>query len=1215
MHNTDETEIRGNLYTAVRIGLASPETIRSWSQGEVTRPETINFRTHRPARDGLFCERIFGPERDFECSCGKYRGIRFKGMQCDRCGVQVGHSRARRNRMGHIELASPVVHLWFFKLKPSVLAHLFGIKVRDIEKVVYYQSHIVVDPGDAPLARYQLLADEELRQARALYGEGFQAGMGAAAIRDMLAGLDLTQLTRDLRRELDELARGSSRSAERHKKLVQRLKIVQGLLDSGNNPAWMVLSCLPVIPPDLRPVVLLESGNYASSDLNDLYRRVLQRNLRLRKLLDCDAPEIILRNERRLLQQAVDALFDNDRCENPVLGASKRPLKSLAGLIHGKEGRFRQNLLGKRVDYSGRSVIVVGPELKLHQCGLPKVMALELYQPLVIGHLLRSGAATSISRARRMIQRRDETIWDALAEVMQGHPVLLNRAPTLHRMGIQAFEPILVEGHAIRLHPLVCKGFNADFDGDQMAVHLPLSVEARAEAWERMTPAQNVFSPANGQPIITPSKDMVLGCYYLTARTGAAEAGPVRTFASPAEVLLAHGQNKLGVHAPIRVRLPAERVVIGEQAPEAVRAGGRHRLVATTAGRVLFNEALPAGLPFYDLPLTSKNLSKIIADCQARAGREATLTLLERIKEIGFREATRSGLSFAAADLLTPAAKAELIARAEHEVEGLRRHTDNGDLTEEERLLRVIEVWKRTISAIQDRLASELAEDRRDGQPINPIHAMVQSGARGSVEQVRQLSGIRGLMTRPSGEVIETPITSSFREGLSSLEYFTSTHGARKGLVDTAMKTSDSGYLTRRLVDVAQNVVVMEEDCGTRAGVRKPARAERIVGRVSCETITDPVSDEVLVREDALITREMAQAVEKAQLPGVRVRSPLTCSARRGVCRRCYGMDRSTGELVERGLAVGVIAGQSIGEPGTQLTMRTFHIGGVASAQDITMSLPRIIELFEAREPAHPTVLAECDGVVRLGNPGERIKGQAVIFVRAGGGEVAHLVPDSARPIVENGDRVEKGQALSTGQPHPQDVLRLLGLEAVRAYLVDEVQAVYRKESVDLDDKHVEVIVSQMLGKVKVRHPGDSALLPDQVLDRAAVAQINARLERSVKVVKARSSSLAEGAVVERRAFEVECQRLRALGQEVPTAEPARRVEARVLLLGVTRAALHAESFLSAASFQETKTVLAEAALVGKVDPLCGLKENVLLGQLVPAGTGFRPAEGGESRA
>jgi DNA-directed RNA polymerase subunit beta' len=1158
MHPDPLDGLRIDDCSSVRLGLASPEDILRQSCGEVTNPDTINYRTARPVGGGLFCERIFGPERDWECGCGKYRGIKYKGMRCDRCGVVVAHSRTRRKRLGHIELAVPVVHLWFFRLRPSILAHLLGLKAREVERLVYLKDHVVLDPGPTGLEAGQLLTDDELHAARADHGNAFDAGTGAEAIARMLAGLDLAALASQLRDELADVSRRAHVSAEAQRRLVQRLKVVRDLLHSGNEPQWMVLRRLPVIPPDLRPVVLLETGNYASSDLNDLYRRVLQRNARLRKLLDLHAPEIIIRNEKRLLQQAVDALFDNARCERPVLGTGQRPLKSLADMLKGKQGIFRQNLLGKRVDYSARSVIVVGPRLALHQCGLPKVIALELFQPFIVGRLIKSGAAATIQKARRLIKERAPVVWEALAEVIQGHHVLLNRAPTLHRMGIQAFEPVLVEGNAIQLHPLVCKAFNADFDGDQMAVHLPLSVQARREARERMTPASNVFSPANGLPIITPSKDMVLGCYYLTASRGGA---PGKAFASPGEVILAHAQGKLGVHDGVRVRLPGDREVVGE---------GTGPLVATTVGRVLFNDVLPEGMPFYDLPLTGKNLNRIIADCQERLGRPATLALLERVKEVGFREATRSGLSFAAADLRTPADKARILAETDAVVGKVRALFEDGYLGAEERAEGVIALWKKATEKVRDALAEELAAE---GPDLNPIHAMLASGARGSAEQLGQLAGMRGLMTRPSGEVLETPIRSSFKEGLGVLEYFSSTHGARKGLVDTALNTASSGYLTRKLADVAQNVVVSAQDCGTTRGVRKAARygqdlADVLRGRVCLEEVRHPVTDDLLVGDGGLISAGQARALEGLGLEGVLVRSPLTCEAGRGVCRLCYGADLSTGGLVEEGLAVGIIAAQSIGEPATQLVMRIFHHGGTASAPDITTGLPRVIELFEAHKLDRAALLAEVSGVVRLGRPGERLRGRPVVFVKPDGGpERAHRVPAGRLAAVKAGQEVQAGQALTDGPVSPHDLLRTAGLEATQAWLLEEIQKVYREQGIDVDDRHVELILARMLARVKVRDPGDSDLLPGAVVERSTLKAVNGRLGRG------------------KRARAASC---------VP------------LLLGVSRAALQAEGFLSAASFQETTRVLAEAALAGKEDELSGLKENVLLGKLIPAGSGYR---------
>ncbi|MFG0334470.1 MAG: DNA-directed RNA polymerase subunit beta', partial [Maioricimonas sp. JB049] len=908
---------RVNDYRAVKISLASPHDIRSWSFGEVKKPETINYRTYRPERDGLFCERIFGPEKDWECACGKYRGMKYKGMICDRCGVKVTHSRVRRKRMGHIELAAPVVHIWFFKSMPSRLGALLNMKTTSLEKVIYFQDYVVVDPGDTPLRKCQMLTEEEYRQAREKYGEGsFEADMGAEAIFKLLASVNLSEESVKLRQELRETG-----SQQKAKDLVKRLKIVEALRDSDNRPEWMVLQCTPVIPPDLRPLVLLDSGNFATSDLNDLYRRIINRNNRLKKLVDLNAPEVIIRNEKRMLQQSVDALFDNNRCKRPVLGSSNRPLKSLTDMIKGKQGRFRENLLGKRVDYSARSVIVVGPELELHQCGLPKKIALELFQPFVIRRLKELGHADTIKSAKRMLERKDEEVWDILDEVITNHPVLLNRAPTLHRMGIQAFEPTLVEGNAIRIHPLVCKGFNADFDGDQMAVHLPLSIEAQVEASTLMMSTHNVFSPANGQPIITPSQDIVMGCAYCTLKRPGLE-GEGMVFSSTAEAITAYQQGKVHRHAIVKVRLPKDKRVKGEGA-DSYKPGG---LIETTVGRVLFNDSLPESMAYYNLGMRSKDLSNVISDCYLENGRRATIGLLDRMKEIGFRESTRSGLSFATSDLVTAPNKDKVIADAESQVLKQQKLYDRGIITSQERYNKVIDLWTHAREQITEVMKHELEHDVRDaGRYVNPIHLMADSGARGGVEQIRQLAGMRGLMAKPSGEIIETPIKSNFREGLTVLEYFSSTHGARKGLADTALKTADSGYLTRKLADICQNMVVTQYDCGTTKGVTRGVLyrgekvevrlADAIRGRVSRQNIVHPITDEVVVRENDLITVDISRKIEEMGLERIQVRSPMTCEADLGVCRLCYGMDLSTGSLVEEGLAAGIIAAQSIGEP------------------------------------------------------------------------------------------------------------------------------------------------------------------------------------------------------------------------------------------------------------------------------------------------------------
>jgi DNA-directed RNA polymerase subunit beta' len=1406
----EHTYDRINDYGAVRISLASPHDIRSWSFGEVKKPETINYRTYRPEKDGLFCEKIFGPEKDWECSCGKYRGMKYKGMVCDRCGVKVTHSRVRRKRMGHIELAAPVVHIWFFKAMPSRLGTLLDMKTANLEKIIYFQDYVVIDPGSTPLKKHQLLTEEEYRQKREEYGEAFEADMGADAIRKMLENLNLVELSKQLREELNTVLKKDKSSKQKQRDLVKRLKVVEALRDSSNKPEWMVLSCIPVIPPDLRPLVLLDSGNFATSDLNDLYRRIINRNNRLKKLVDLNAPEVIIRNEKRMLQQSVDALFDNNRCKRPVLGSSNRPLKSLTDMIKGKQGRFRENLLGKRVDYSARSVIVVGPELKLHQCGLPKKIALELFQPFIIRRLKELGHADTIKSAKKMLERKDEQVWDILEEVTRSHPVLLNRAPTLHRMGIQAFEPVLIEGNAIRIHPLVCKGFNADFDGDQMAVHLPLSIEAQVEATVLMMSTNNIFSPANGNPIITPSQDIVMGCYYLTAVRGdgteKVEVGDGMIFHSPQEVFLAFASGKVGTHARIQVRLPFDKKLIGETKYDGktivdVLDRKPNGLVSTTVGRVIFNDILHPRMPFYDLALTSKNLSRIIADCYQMLGRRETIDLLDRMKEIGFRESTRSGLSFATDDLKTPKIKDEVIREKDKEVEKLRRQYERGLLTEKERYNKVVDLWTEALKVIRDQLMKELENDRRDGKPyLNPIFLMAHSGARGGVEQIRQLAGFRGLMARPSGEILETPIKANFKEGLTVLEYFSSTHGARKGLADTALKTADSGYLTRKLADVAQNVVVTMHDCGTTKGVTKVAiykgeeiersLSEAIRGRVARNAIMD--RGEQIVAENEMISANKARELERRGIDKVVVRSPMTCKAPLGVCRLCYGMDLSTGALVEEGMAVGIIAAQSIGEPGTQLTMRTFHIGGVATkvaaaessvrakkagivkferlnivtndaneqivlsrngeidlisngelverhsvpygarllvkdhqqvtagqelcnwdphstpifgeiggivryeeivenetmrrerdasgadrmvimehrgelhpqiaivddrgqtlasyyipekaylevkegqkvaagtllaktpreqsgTQDITGGLPRVTEVFEARRPRDPAVLATVSGRVRLG---EKKRGKRIIWIqpedengRPIGEEREHQVPPGKQLRVHTGDLVRAGDALVEGPKVPHDILEIRGQEEVQNYLVQEVQAVYRAQRVDIDDKHIEIIVAQMLRKVKVKDTGDTGLLPGSVMDKFKFEEVNERLiKECVKIKDPGDSRFEAGKIVSREAFEEEKARLQEIKKKPPTWEAPRPATSDVVLLGITKAAVQSESFISAASFQETTKVLTEAALAGKVDHLVGLKENVILGHLIPAGTGFRHYQEGEVR-
>jgi DNA-directed RNA polymerase subunit beta' len=1379
---------RINDYTSVKISLARPHDIRSWSFGEVKKPETINYRTYRPEKDGLFCERIFGPEKDWECACGKYRGMKYKGMICDRCGVKVTHSRVRRKRMGHIELAAPIVHIWFFKAMPSRLGSLLAMKTTSLEKVIYFQDYVVVDPRETPLKPQQLLTEEEFRQAKEQYGEGmFDADMGAEAIRKLLRNLDLVKLSEDLRVELKETG-----SKQKAKDLINRLKTVEAIRDSDNKPEWMVLDVIPVIPPDLRPLVLLDSGNFATSDLNDLYRRIINRNNRLKKLVDLNAPEVIIRNEKRMLQQSVDALFDNNRCKRPVLGSSNRPLKSLTDMIKGKQGRFRENLLGKRVDYSARSVIVVGPTLRLHQCGLPKKIALELYQPFIIRRLKELGHADTIKSAKKMLERKDDEVWDILEEVIRNHPVLLNRAPTLHRMGIQAFEPILVEGNAIRLHPLVCRGFNADFDGDQMAVHLPLSIEAQVEAHTLMMSTHNIFSPANGSPIISPSQDVVMGSYYISMSVPEAPGDGMK-FSSPEEVLMAYASGKVHTHAKIEVRLPASRCL----REDLGKAGAGGKRIKTTVGRIAFNSMLPEGMPYYNSPLRSGELAKVISDCYELLGRRATIDLLDDMNRLGFHTATRSGLSFATDDLVTPESKPKIIAAAEKEVLKRNKLYQRGIITEGERYNQVLDAWTHAREQITTEMMASLEGDFREGGYVNPIFLMAHSGARGGVEQMRQLGGMRGLMAKPSGKIIETPIKANFREGLTVLEYFSSTHGARKGLADTALKTADSGYLTRKLADVAQNVVVTTDDCGTTQGITKGViyrgekvevgLADSIRGRVSRTNIVNPITDEVIVGENELITADIARKIEELGLEKIQVRSAMTCEAALGVCRLCYGMDLSTGSLVEEGMAVGIIAAQSIGEPGTQLTMRTFHIGGVGQrdveqsdikakkggvvkhtrlrvvindkdqqvvlgrngeivlvdekgreiekyevpngailhvrendevpmgallcewdphsipilaetggkvryedliegetlrierdpsghvrrvimehkgethpqiviedpksgqildfhymperahlevaegeiispgtllaktprevtgTQDITGGLPRVTEIFEARKPKDPAVIAEIDGTVEL--LGEKKRGKRTIIVRSESGiEREHLVSHNKHLRVHAGDRVRAGEALVDGPLVPHDILRISGEEAVQTYLTREIQNVYRSQRVEINDKHIEIIVSQMLRKVRVESPGDTNLLPGSVIDKFEFREANTRLGECLKITEKGDSDFAIGTIVPKDTLDQVNAQIESLGGEIAKGTRPKKATASTQLLGITKAAVQSGSFISAASFQETTKVLTEAALAGKVDELVGLKENVILGHLIPAGTGFRTIHDSEVR-
>lgn len=1306
-----------NTFDSVSIRIASPEAIRKWSRGEVRKPETINYRTLKPEKDGLFCERIFGPTRDWECSCGKYKRIKHKGIVCDRCGVEVTQSKVRRERMGHIELVTPVSHIWFFKTMPSRIGNVLDLSVRSLEKVLYYEEYIVIDPKETPLKPRQLLTEDEHIKAQEQYGPGsFVAGMGAEAIRNLLKDLELDKLVQKYQRAVKV-----SKSKQARARAIKILKIVDAMKKSGNKAEWMILEVIPVIPPDLRPLVALDGGRFATSDLNDLYRRVINRNNRLRKLLDLKAPDVIIRNEKRMLQEAVDALFDNGRHGRPVLGAGNRPLKSLSDMLKGKQGRFRQNLLGKRVDYSGRSVIVIGPELKIHQCGLPKKMALELFEPFIIRKLKERGHVHTIRSAKKMVERVKPEVWDILEEVISEHPVLLNRAPTLHRLGIQAFEPVLIEGKAIRVHPLVCAAFNADFDGDQMAVHVPLSMEAQMEARILMLSANNIFSPANGSPITTPSQDIVLGVYYLTKMNSGLK-GEGSVFADANEAFVAYAENEVHKHAKCKLRIPSGEVV------------------ETSVGRILFNQVLPKGFRFVNEVVGKSKLSKIIAECYRQFGHFEVIQLLDRLKALGFEEATRAGISIGIDDIQVPKAKENLLNEARKDVHAIENQYKNGLITDGERYNKVIDIWTHTTDRVADTMFENL-------DPFNPIFMMADSGARGSKQQIRQLAGMRGLMAKPSGEIIESPIVANFREGLTVLEYFISTHGARKGLADTALKTADSGYLTRRLVDVAQDVIISEIDCGTLSGIfMEPiiegeevvvALKERIFGRTALDNVVDIVTDQQIIKSGDIIDESVADKLEDVGIEKIRIRSVLTCESKRGVCAKCYGRDLATGRLAELGTAVGIIAAQSIGEPGTQLTMRTFHIGGTASrvveqsyfraknegtlkyhslktvvtkngdiivlnrngeltihddtgrelegytipsgaiiaskdggkvkkdeifvkwdpytvpiltevsgvvkfedvragvtmneemdattglierviiehkeelhpqllilgpneeilafypiptgahivvkdgqevtsgtlvaktprkiakTRDITGGLPRVAELFEARKPKNPAIISEIDGIVEIGDV---VKGQRKIVVKSASGmSKEYLIPHGKHLNVYKDDRVVAGQQLVDGPVVPQDILKVSGEKSLQEYLVREVQEVYRLQGVRVNDKHVEVIVRQMLRKVRIEDPGDTDFLVGAHIDKIKFSEENEKAEKKGK-------------------------------------EPAK---ATPILLGITKASLSTESFISAASFQETTRVLTEAAAAGKKDDLLGLKENVIMGHLVPAGTGF----------
>ena len=1213
----ENIESNSNLtFESIKIGLASPDQIRAWSYGEVKKPETINYRTLKPEKDGLFCERIFGPQKDWECHCGKYKRIRYKGKICERCGVEITRSKVRRERMGHIELATPVSHIWYFKGIPSRMGLILDISPRDLEKVLYFAKHIVIDPGDTPLEKYQTLDEKDYEEYRLRYEDDFRAGMGAEAIKELLAEIDLDQLSEELKAEME------SASGQKRAKALKRLEVVEAFRQSGNRPEWMILDVIPVIPPEIRPMVQLEGGRFATSDLNDLYRRVINRNNRLAKLMELGSPEIIIRNEKRMLQEAVDALIDNGRRGRPVTGPNNRALKSLSDMLKGKQGRFRQNLLGKRVDYSGRSVIVVGPELKLYQCGLPKEMALELFKPFVMKRLVETEAAGNVKSARKMVERSNPAVWDALEVVIKDHPVMLNRAPTLHRLGIQAFEPVLVEGRAIRLHPLVCTAFNADFDGDQMAVHVPLSAEAQAEARFLMLAANNLLKPSDGRPVAVPTQDMILGSYYLTIvndnnpensdynpddpyEPGAPkefidENGEkhyiYKTFSSVDEAMMAYDEGDIGLHVNIRIRMTKE--VNGESIT---------RLATTTLGKVIFNTPVPQDLGFIDRSnpdnlftpevdvLVNKKMRGKISDrCIKVHGTAVAADVLDKIKAQGYKYSTRSGITVAVCDATIPPQKKELLEQAEEKVAKITKNYERGLITNDERAEDVIKAWEDCTKEV----ASEL---KKNFKRFNPINMMLDSGARGNDSQLRQLAGMRGLIANTAGKTIEVPIRANYREGLNILEYFISSRGARKGLADTALRTADSGYLTRRLVDVSQDVIIREEDCHCTDGInvydiydgdpkhggRKiVGLAERLTGRYLLEDYVDPETGKLLASKDKMmndvVAEKVAASVQKehdkkvasGELPEgsraqIKIRSLLSCCSEHGVCIKCYGANLATGEPVTVGEAVGIIAAQSIGEPGTQLTMRTFHTGGAADQSDITTGLPRIEELFEARKPKMLAIMSEIDGVVSFR---EIKKSQHVVVTADDGEEKAYLIPYGFRLKVEEGQRVSKGAQLTEGAQNPHDILAILGVEAVHDYLIREVQRTYRMQGVDINDKHIEVIVRQMMRKVRIADPGASKFLPGVVVEKVEFREENERIMKEA----------AENGEEPK------------LATCVPT------------LMGITKASLATDSFLSAASFQETTRVLTDAAIKGKVDPLIGLKENVIIGKLLPSGTGMK---------
>ena len=1170
-------------FDSIKIGLASPDQIRAWSYGEVKKPETINYRTLKPERDGLFCERIFGPTKDWECHCGKYKRIRYKGKICDKCGVEVTRAKVRRERMGHIELAAPVSHIWYFKGIPSRIGLMLDIGPRQLDKVLYFANYIVTDPGFTPLEKKQLLTEREYKEMREKYEDTFEAGMGAEAVQKLLAEIDLEALSAELHEELEKA------TGQKRVRLLKRLECVDAFRLSGQRPEWMILNVVPVIPPDIRPMVQLDGGRFATSDLNDLYRRVINRNNRLKRLLELGAPDIIVRNEKRMLQEAVDALIDNGRRGRPVTGPNNRALKSLSDMLKGKQGRFRQNLLGKRVDYSGRSVIVVGPELKMYQCGLPKEMALELFKPFVMKDLVQKGIASNIKAARKKVERASTEVWDSLETVIKGHPVLLNRAPTLHRLGIQAFEPVLVEGHAIKLHPLVCTPFNADFDGDQMAVHLPLSTEAQREAKMLMLASGNLLKPSDGEPVTVPTQDMILGSYYLTM-VNPEDPGHDKVFRDEDEALMAYAEHIVTLQAPVKVR----RTMDFGNGPETA-------LVTTTVGKIIFNTPIPQDLGYVDrtdpehkfdyevdFQVTKKKLPDIISRCLTKHGTKRCAIMLDHIKAQGYKYSTLSAITVAVPDAIIPEEKPEILAAADKKVEKVMKNFNRGLISDEERYKNTVEIWQAATEEVSNALSTNLKTHHQR----NPIYMMSDSGARGSMDQIKQLAGMRGLLANTAGKTLEMPIRANYREGLNILEYFISSRGARKGLTDTALRTADSGYLTRRLVDVSQEVIIREEDCHATEGILVSeisegnatieSFSERLIGRYALHDVKDPKTGELIVSKDKMMDMFDAEKIKAAGITELEIRSVMTCRAHVGVCARCYGSNMSNGQCVKVGESVGIIAAQSIGEPGTQLTMRTFHTGGIASAEDITQGLPRVEELFESRRPKAMAIMSEIAGTVHIDDT-KKSRHVEVTGVDDNGAPVtkSYLIPFGHRLKVMEGDVLVKGALLTEGHAYPQDILAVKGRIATQNYLISEVQKVYRLQGVEINDKHIEVIIRQMMRKVRIDDAG--------------------------------SSEFIMGSVVNRRDVMIENEKIQ---ERIDAGETdLKLVQASQILLGITKSSLATDSFLSAASFQETTRVLTEAAIKGKVDPLAGLKENVIIGKLIPAGTGLPEVEEELARA